>query len=86
MYNDLTLMSLLFSYGNISNILRYFAKLITDKCADVDRMFVIAFYLSDDTLSVFEPIERNSGKRLILLNIFLQTLSCLFLLKLGNII
>ncbi|XP_055454245.1 EF-hand domain-containing family member C2 [Psammomys obesus] len=49
------------SYGNISNILRYFAKLITDKCADMDRMFVIAYYLGDDTLSVFEPIERNSG-------------------------
>ncbi|KAK7796682.1 hypothetical protein U0070_024104 [Myodes glareolus] len=49
------------SYGNISNTLRYFAKLVTDKCADLDRMFVIAFYLSDDTVSVFEPIERNSG-------------------------
>ncbi|XP_050996941.1 EF-hand domain-containing family member C2 [Acomys russatus] len=49
------------SYGNISYILRYFAKLITDKCADADRMFVIAFYLSDGTISVFEPVERNSG-------------------------
>ncbi|XP_028731729.1 EF-hand domain-containing family member C2 [Peromyscus leucopus] len=49
------------SYGNISNTLRYFAKLVTDKCADADRMFVIAFYLGDDTISVFEPIERNSG-------------------------
>ncbi|XP_058438472.1 EF-hand domain-containing family member C2 isoform X1 [Marmota monax] len=49
------------SYGNVSSILRFFAKLITDKCADVDRMFVISYFLSDDTLSVFEPIERNSG-------------------------
>ncbi|XP_006148924.1 EF-hand domain-containing family member C2 [Tupaia chinensis] len=49
------------SYGNISNILRYFAKLITDKCEDVDRMFVISYYLSDNTISVFEPVERNSG-------------------------
>nr|BAC26479.1 unnamed protein product [Mus musculus] len=49
------------SFGNISNILRYFGKLITHKCADVDRIFVIAFYLSDDTISVFEPIENNSG-------------------------
>ncbi|XP_050016786.1 EF-hand domain-containing family member C2 isoform X1 [Alexandromys fortis] len=49
------------SYGNISNTLRYFAKLVTEKCADFDRMFVIAFYLGDDTVSVFEPIERNSG-------------------------
>ncbi|XP_025324577.1 EF-hand domain-containing family member C2 isoform X1 [Canis lupus baileyi] len=49
------------SYGNISNTLRFFAKLITHKCADVDRMFVISYFLSDDTISVFEPIERNSG-------------------------
>ncbi|XP_057573300.1 EF-hand domain-containing family member C2 [Hippopotamus amphibius kiboko] len=49
------------SYGNISNILRFFAKLITHKCADMERMFVISYFLSDDTLSVFEPIERNSG-------------------------
>ncbi|XP_011378328.2 EF-hand domain-containing family member C2 [Pteropus vampyrus] len=49
------------SYGNISNILRFFAKLITHKCADVDRLFIISYFLSDDTISVFEPIERNSG-------------------------
>ncbi|XP_039107841.1 EF-hand domain-containing family member C2 isoform X2 [Hyaena hyaena] len=49
------------SYGNISNILRFFAKLITHKCMDLDRMFVISYFLSDDTISVFEPIERNSG-------------------------
>ncbi|KAG8508031.1 EF-hand domain-containing family member C2 [Galemys pyrenaicus] len=49
------------SYGNISNTLRFFAKLITHKCADVDRMFIISYFLSDDTMSVFEPIERNSG-------------------------
>ncbi|XP_061266363.1 EF-hand domain-containing family member C2 isoform X5 [Bos javanicus] len=49
------------SYGNISNTLRFFAKLITHKCADVERMFVISYFLSDDTISVFEPIERNSG-------------------------
>ncbi|KAF3812755.1 hypothetical protein GH733_019118, partial [Mirounga leonina] len=49
------------SYGNISNTLRFFAKLFTHKCADVDRMFVISYFLSDDTISVFEPVERNSG-------------------------
>ncbi|XP_077920036.1 EF-hand domain-containing family member C2 isoform X4 [Halichoerus grypus] len=49
------------SYGNISNTLRFFAKLFTQKRADVDRMFVISYFLSDDTISVFEPIERNSG-------------------------
>ncbi|KAI5935620.1 EF-hand domain-containing family member C2 isoform X1 [Manis javanica] len=46
---------------NISSTLRFFAKLFTCKCADVDRMFVISYFLSDDTVSVFEPIEKNSG-------------------------
>lgn len=46
------------SYGNVSNILQYFAKLITDKCEDVDRMFIISYYLSDNTVSVFEPREK----------------------------
>ncbi|KAM7225720.1 hypothetical protein CapIbe_023697 [Capra ibex] len=49
------------SYGNISNILRFFAKLMTHKCADAERMFVISYFLRDDTISVFEPVERNSG-------------------------
>nr|XP_012421704.1 PREDICTED: EF-hand domain-containing family member C2 [Odobenus rosmarus divergens] len=49
------------SYGNISNTLRFFAKLFTHNYADVDRMFVISYFLSDDTISVFEHIERNSG-------------------------
>ncbi|XP_036921627.1 EF-hand domain-containing family member C2 [Sturnira hondurensis] len=49
------------SYGYKSNILRFFAKLITDKCADEDRLFVISYVLSNNTISVFEPIERNSG-------------------------
>uniref|UniRef100_H0VRE5 EF-hand domain-containing family member C2 n=1 Tax=Cavia porcellus TaxID=10141 RepID=H0VRE5_CAVPO len=49
------------SYGNIGNVLRFFARLITVNCADADRMFVISYFLNDGTLSVFEPIERNSG-------------------------
>ncbi|XP_006902140.1 PREDICTED: EF-hand domain-containing family member C2-like [Elephantulus edwardii] len=49
------------SYGHISYILRFFAKLITHKCADLDRMFIISYFLSDDTISVFELTERNSG-------------------------
>ncbi|XP_045651706.1 EF-hand domain-containing family member C2, partial [Ursus americanus] len=48
------------SYGNTSNILRFFGKLFTHKCADLNRMFVISYFLSDDTISVFEPIEKNS--------------------------
>lgn len=47
--------------GYISSTLWFFAKLFTRKCADVDRMFVISYFLSDNTVSVFEPIEKNSG-------------------------
>uniref|UniRef100_A0A8C9CIZ5 EF-hand domain containing 2 n=1 Tax=Phocoena sinus TaxID=42100 RepID=A0A8C9CIZ5_PHOSS len=39
----------------------FFAKLITHKCADVEGTFAISYFLSDDTISVFEPMERNSG-------------------------
>ncbi|XP_058514978.1 EF-hand domain-containing family member C2 [Ochotona princeps] len=49
------------SYGNISNTLRFFAKLETDRIPEDDRIFVLAYYLGDDTISVFEPLERNSG-------------------------
>ncbi|XP_074247786.1 EF-hand domain-containing family member C2 [Saimiri boliviensis] len=48
-------------YGLESNILRFFAKLDTEKYVDLDRIFVISYYLADDTISVFEPIENNSG-------------------------
>ncbi|XP_049622856.1 EF-hand domain-containing family member C2 [Suncus etruscus] len=49
------------SYGSISNILRFFAKMCSRKNTEVDRMFVISYFLCDDTLAVFEPIEKNSG-------------------------
>lgn len=75
LYNAVTLISVSFSYGNISNILRFFAKLITHKCADVDRLFIISYFLSDDTVSVFEPIERNSGKRHPFIAISLEQLT-----------
>ncbi|XP_045426391.1 EF-hand domain-containing family member C2 [Pipistrellus kuhlii] len=49
------------SYGNESNTLRFFAKMIKHQCEDADRLFVISYFLGNNTLSVFEPIERNSG-------------------------
>jgi len=42
-------------------ILRYLAVLNTDKQLDVDRRFIITYYLEDDTISVYEPQQRNSG-------------------------
>jgi len=28
---------------------------------DVDRMFIISFFLADDSISIFEPAQKNSG-------------------------
>jgi len=42
-------------------ILRFQTHLVTDKPEDVDRQFIIAIYLADDTVAVYEPPMRNSG-------------------------
>ncbi|KAJ3078719.1 EF-hand domain-containing member C2, partial [Rhizoclosmatium hyalinum] len=41
--------------------LRYLAVLKTSKQVDCDRKFVISLYLADDSVSVFEPHQRNTG-------------------------
>ncbi|XP_063967600.1 EF-hand domain-containing family member C2-like [Lytechinus pictus] len=48
-------------HGLDSNVLRFVARLDTTKPIDVDRRFIISYFLSDDTIAVFEPPERNSG-------------------------
>lgn len=48
------------SYGIESNVLRFLAKLITNQYANMGRLFIISYFLSDDTISVFEPTEKNS--------------------------
>lgn len=47
--------------GLESNVLRFLAKMDTSKPIDTDRRFIISYFLSDDTLLVFEPPVRNSG-------------------------
>lgn len=47
--------------GLDSNSLRFFAKLETSKPTEVDRRFVVSYFLADDTVSVFEPVVKNSG-------------------------
>ncbi|XP_042644745.1 EF-hand domain-containing family member C2 isoform X1 [Tyto alba] len=47
--------------GMESNILRFLAKLVTDSAIDKDRKFIISYFLSDDTISVFEHIQQNTG-------------------------
>lgn len=48
-------------HGLDSNVLRFVACLDTTKPIDMDRRFIVSFFLSDDTISVYEPSQRNSG-------------------------
>ena len=49
-------------HGLDSNVLRFVCRLDTTKPIDIDRRFIMSYFLSDDTISVFEPPVRNSGK------------------------
>jgi hypothetical protein len=40
---------------NDKKILRYTARFNTKVPEDVDRRYIISFYLADDTISIFEP-------------------------------
>lgn len=48
--------------GLESNVLRFLAKMETNKPIDMDRRFIISYFLADDTVLVFEPPVRNSGE------------------------
>lgn len=41
--------------------LRFGAVMDTDAPEDVNREFIVTYYLADDTLAIFEPPKRNSG-------------------------
>merc|ERR1712164_113299 len=47
--------------GLNSNVLRFVAFMKTQNPVDIGRKFIVSFFLSDDTISVFEPPQRNSG-------------------------
>ena len=47
--------------GLDSNVLRFVAALETDHPIQKTRRFIISYYLSDDTIGVFEPPVSNSG-------------------------
>lgn len=47
--------------GLNSNVLRFVAYMETSNPVDACRKFIIFFFLSDDTIAVFEPPQRNSG-------------------------
>jgi len=46
---------------NDKKILRYTASFNTRVPEDVDRRFIVSFYLADDTISIYEPAIKNSG-------------------------
>jgi Ca2+-binding EF-hand superfamily protein len=41
--------------------LRFTAHMISKRVEDSIRTFMITYYLSDDTLSIYEPMQRNTG-------------------------
>jgi len=41
--------------------LRFLAKLVNPAPEDAERLFIITYYMSDDTLGIFEKFQRNSG-------------------------
>lgn len=41
--------------------LRFLARLNTKVPEDIERRFLISFFLSDDSIQVYEMIQRNSG-------------------------
>jgi hypothetical protein len=43
---------------NERKVLRFSATLRSDKAADAERVFVVSFYLADDTVGVYEPPQR----------------------------
>ena len=49
------------AHGLNSHVLRFLAKFAQPRPLDVDREFIVAYFLSDDTISVYEPPKRNSG-------------------------
>lgn len=51
--------------GLDSNVLRFLARMDTTKPIDMDRRFIISYFLSDDTILVFEPPVRNSGMAIL---------------------
>ncbi|XP_043227420.1 EF-hand domain-containing family member C2-like [Amphibalanus amphitrite] len=47
--------------GLDGNVLRFSARMVTDSRIDASRQFILSFFLSDDTLSIYEVAIPNSG-------------------------
>lgn len=48
-------------FDNDQHVLRFEAKLVSNNPEDDLRKFILSFFPSDDTIKVFEQVERNSG-------------------------
>jgi len=48
-------------FENDKKILRFISQLDTNAPEDRERLFIVSYYLADDTISVYEPPARNSG-------------------------
>merc|ERR1711939_378452 len=48
-------------FENDKKVLRFVAQLDTNAPEDRERLFIISYYLADDTIGVYEPPARNSG-------------------------
>ncbi|ETV86399.1 hypothetical protein H257_02772 [Aphanomyces astaci] len=46
---------------NDRKVLRFSAKMVSSRREQSARQFIVAFYLADDTVSIYEPEARNSG-------------------------
>ena len=49
------------SVDNDKKVLRNTARFNTRVPEDIERRFIISFYLSDDSISIYEPAVKNSG-------------------------
>jgi len=48
-------------FENDKKILRFVAQMDTNAPEDRERLFIVSYYLADDTMGVYEPPARNSG-------------------------
>lgn len=46
---------------NDGKVLRFISKFNTQVPEDVDRRFIISYFLADDSIAIFEPAQKNSG-------------------------
>lgn len=46
-------------------VLRFGARMVSDVQENRERLFIFTYYLSDDTISVFEVGARNSGFKVV---------------------